>query len=566
MEVTIHPRVKNSKPDFPQIFYGKHLTSGCAEYADGPDGKPYRVFISEDVAKQMDPSFAARPCYVDHVDGETPDAKNKTVQGTVQDEKGNSESKICDGYIIESFFLPVDGSHWVKFLVTSQQGADAIARGWKLSNCYTPLSLGPGGSWHGIEYSREFLAAEYNHCAIVEHPRYTESIILTPEAFKSYCSEKEAELVTMRNSVENVQKIKVEVKFPEGEKSMKKPNLLDMMFGKKNGKIEKIENAAAIGNVEVRMGKNRSASIADLVAKAAVMNDADYEKLMKDSADEDVDMEVENDLEDLKEKNKKKSSIDEDEMENEDELDEDKKNDEKNTPADEKLENEERVDQKEMENEEDEDAKMKALREAQNKKNKMKKNAEKNTPADEKLENEERVDQKEMENDDEDENPLMNVINMDGEDTTVGDLINSHVNLKNKYNALRQKHNDLREEYSDMKNTFGEDDAFENDTDIPKRDEEMQEALGKLENQEKCLENSLERRRNSIAKIIGKMKNSADAVAKREQKKQDGVENFKKIQNAELEAMINSAAGPVTPTETSRSMVERGQKRYGSGN
>jgi DNA anti-recombination protein RmuC len=94
----------------------------------------------------------------------------------------------------------------------------------------------------------------------------------------------------------------------------------------------------------------------------------------------------------------------------------------------------------------------------------------------------------------------------------------------------------------------------------------MQEALGKLENQEKCLENSLERRRNSIAKIIGKMKNSADAVAKREQKKQDGVENFKKIQNAELEAMINSAAGPVTPTETSRSMVERGQKRYGSGN
>jgi hypothetical protein len=181
----------------------------------------------------------------------------------------------------------------------------------------------------------------------------------------------------MRNSVENVQKIKVEVKFPEGEKSMKKPNLLDMMFGKKNGKIEKIENAAAIGNVEVRMGKNRSASIADLVAKAAVMNDADYEKLMKDSADEDVDMEVENDLEDLKEKNKKKSSIDEDEMENEDELDEDKKNDEKNTPADEKLENEERVDQKEMENEEDEDAKMKALREAQNKKNKMKKNAEK---------------------------------------------------------------------------------------------------------------------------------------------------------------------------------------------
>ena len=577
MKLHLHSRIKNSGQDFPSIFYGKHFTAGIAGYTDGPNGEPYNVFISEDVAKAMDPSFATKPIYVDHVDGEQPNEANKTIDGITQDEKGNPETKSADGYIIESFFLPADGAHWVKMLITSAEGMAAIARGWKLSNCYTPESLGPGNDWHGISYQKEFLAAEYNHMAIVQSPRYRESIILTPEEFKNYCSAKEAELVTMRNSMENVHKAKnvVEVKFSQGVAAMKL-NLMDLMFGKKNGKVEKIENANDIGKVVVKLGKNREVTIAELIRNSAKLKDADYVKLMNDEADRpdltnDEDEDMENDLEDIKDKkNKKKSNVDED-------MDDEKKNDER---VDQKeMENEDSED--EMENDEADDAKMKALREKQNrkksaadelddnkenddegmdeKKNKSKKNAEKNTPADEKLEN----DDEDMENDDED-NPLMNEIDMDGEKMNVGDLINSHVELKNKFANMKTKHNELKNAYSEMCNKFGQDDAFENDADIPERDEDMQAALGKLENEEKALETSLANRQNSMTKIISRMKNKAEAIAKREQKKQEGENNFKKIQNAELEAMLNSDKGPTVATETSASMVDRGRQRYGS--
>lgn len=194
------------------------MAPGVAEYRE-PKKEPYRVFIGEETIKNMDPSFAGRPVYVHHVD-------------EVNLEEIEAEA---EGYVVESFFNRADGKHWVKFIVISDEAKSAIKRGWKLSNAYVPKSLASGGLWHGVEYSKEIMNAEYEHLAIVPNPRYEESVILTPEQFKAYCGEKEQELKRLANSVNE-----------KGETSM-------FNFFKKT----KVENSADLGSTSVLLPKSK---------------------------------------------------------------------------------------------------------------------------------------------------------------------------------------------------------------------------------------------------------------------------------------------------------------------
>jgi hypothetical protein len=281
MEISIHKRIKNtSGQKWPALYFGLHMVPGPAEYSDGPGNQPYRIFISPDTAKKMDASFSTCPVYVSHVDDEQPNAKNKTIDGITKDNKGNSETKTADGYVIRSFFNEVDGMHWAEFLVTSEEGVRAIERGDKLSNCYQPLNMGPGGEYHGISYSREFTDAEYKHLAIVSNPRYRESLVFTPSEFKEYNRIKSEELAAMKNSAD-VQKSKPK---PE-EKPM---SLLNKLFARK-AKVEKVENADEIGKITVAIGKNKTTTIAALVKNAEAMGDKDFEKLNDGFDPEDLE-------------------------------------------------------------------------------------------------------------------------------------------------------------------------------------------------------------------------------------------------------------------------------------
>jgi hypothetical protein len=174
--------IKNAK-SLPQVFYGLHMVEGVAEYAE-PEKEAYRILVGESAIKNMDPTFQGKPVYVDHVDEVNLDQ--------IQTE--------ADGYVLDSFYNKLDGKHWVKFIVVSDRGKDAIQRGWKLSNAYFPKSFIAGGLWHGVEYSKEVTSGEYEHLAIVKNPRYEESIILTPDEFKKYNAEKELELTQLSNS------------------------------------------------------------------------------------------------------------------------------------------------------------------------------------------------------------------------------------------------------------------------------------------------------------------------------------------------------------------------------
>lgn len=170
---------------YPRRYFGLHMAEGVAEYNDGKE--PYRIFINEETIKRMDPTFEGRPVYVKHV----AEVDLKNIQAE------------ADGYVVKSFFNKSDGKHWVEFLIVSDRGHDALSKGWKLSNAYLPKLRANPGLWHGVQYSQEVVGGEYEHLAIVANPRYDESIILTPEEFKKYNSDKELALLRIANSKEN---------------------------------------------------------------------------------------------------------------------------------------------------------------------------------------------------------------------------------------------------------------------------------------------------------------------------------------------------------------------------
>lgn len=181
--------IKNSKGN---IFYGVHFYPGVAEYQE-KDGEPYRVFLNEDTLRAMDPTFAGRPIFVEHVEG--------------VDDDIDELRKEADGWVVESFFNSADGKHWVKFIVVSERAEKAIKNGMRLSNAYIPKSFTNGGLWNGVSYSKEITGGEYEHLAIVRNPRYEESVILTPEQYKKYNDDKNVELKRLANSKEGVKEM-----------------------------------------------------------------------------------------------------------------------------------------------------------------------------------------------------------------------------------------------------------------------------------------------------------------------------------------------------------------------
>ena len=175
-------KVENAR-QMPQVYYGLHMSPGVAEYRD-PGKDPYRIMINEKVIRDMDATFTGKPVYVGHV-------------AEVDIDKLQIEA---DGYVTDSFYNKVDGKHWVKFIVVSDKGHQAIRNGWKLSNAYVLKSSTTGGQWHGVDFQKEVTSAEYEHLAIVPDPRYAESIVLTPQQFKQYNENHQLELEKVANS------------------------------------------------------------------------------------------------------------------------------------------------------------------------------------------------------------------------------------------------------------------------------------------------------------------------------------------------------------------------------
>jgi hypothetical protein len=167
------------------IYYGMHFYPGLAQY-NLPSGEDSKILLNESTLRRMDPTFAGRPIFVEHVD---------------QVDKNIDEvRKEADGWVVESFFNDADGKHWVKFVVVSSNAEQAIKNGFALSNAYIPKFNNKEGVWNNIQYDNEVIDGTYEHLAIVKNPRYDESIILTPEEFKKYNEKLKLELNKIANS------------------------------------------------------------------------------------------------------------------------------------------------------------------------------------------------------------------------------------------------------------------------------------------------------------------------------------------------------------------------------
>lgn len=285
-------------------YFGLHFAPGVAQYQYEDGAK--RVFISEATAKQMNSTFEGKPVYIGHVD------------------KIDEQSFLqAHGYVVRSFYNEADGHHWAEFIVTDKQAQEAINKGLRLSNAYFPTDTGAGGEWHGMDYEQEILNAEYEHLAIVDDPRYAESVILTPDEFKKYNEGKKEELYKYLNQKESK---KMKFNIFKKEKLKNQADYEGMVFELPESKVEKtIEELVTLAD-KVESGEMKNEIAMEDVVK---VNEEDvtikelvecYEAKAENETDDDEEVENEVEIE-----IKEEEDDDEEEIENEKDDDDEKK-------------------------------------------------------------------------------------------------------------------------------------------------------------------------------------------------------------------------------------------------
>lgn len=175
--------LKNEK-QLPKTYYARHIKEGLVHYLE--KGKDTLYLVKNDALEKMNKSFKGRPVYVRHVD-------------SVNMDKLREEA---DGYVVRSFYNEFDGAWWTEMLVVSDEGHEAIKKGWAVSNCYSPTEYGNGGVYHDIDYQKEVKNGVYEHLAIVPNPRYEESVIMTEDEFRKFNEDRKQEIIKLKNSKE----------------------------------------------------------------------------------------------------------------------------------------------------------------------------------------------------------------------------------------------------------------------------------------------------------------------------------------------------------------------------
>jgi hypothetical protein len=233
-------KIENAK-QLPKRYFGLHMVEGVAEYKDKASNtdEAFRIFIGETTLKNMNSTFEGKPVYVHHVDYVKLD-----------------EIQNADGYVLKSFYNKTDGKQWAEFIIVSDRGHEAIRMGWTLSNTYVLKNVSGGGDWHGVAYNKEVTEGEYEHLAIVPNPRYQESVIFTPDEFKTYNQNKEIELTKLANSNKTIKGATMKLDF----------------WNKK-----KVENGADFESMSVTLPKSKKE-----VTLISLVNDADSAEMKKD--------------------------------------------------------------------------------------------------------------------------------------------------------------------------------------------------------------------------------------------------------------------------------------------
>lgn len=294
-----------------KIYYCKHIAPGVCGYLEET------IFVGEETLKKMDRSFSGKPIFIDH-----------------REVNPETEKQDAVGYVIESFYLPEDGTHWAKILIIEDSAHNLIKQGWKVSNAYQATGFGVGGEWHNIPYNREVTDAHYTHLALVDNPRYEEAEILTPEEFKKYKEEKKAQIEKLQNSKSS------ETKQGEIKMSWK-------LFKK-----QEVTNSDDISKVMVELSNGTTVSVGEMVN--SVEKDLKEKEAKKNKCNEVLEKTVKVNGEDMKvsdlvkafEKKDKKNEDDEEKAKDEEKKDKKNESEDKEEKEESKNKKNEDVDKR----------------------------------------------------------------------------------------------------------------------------------------------------------------------------------------------------------------------------
>lgn len=242
---------KNAK-QMPKRYFARHMVQGVAGYNDG------KIFVSNDAINSMNKSFEGKPVYAN-------------VHRPVDMEK--LEEEAC-GYVVKSFYNELDGWHWAEILITSDEGHEAVGKGYAVSNAYIPTSFGNGGTFLNVPYEKAVLGGDFTHLAIVAEPRYEEACVMDVEEYKAYCAQKRSELDELQNSKdEKKEGIKKMFKFFRMEKT--------------EVSSEEISNASDLSGISMEVDGNEVA-LDEMVNAVAEMKKKEEED--KEEKENEVDM------------------------------------------------------------------------------------------------------------------------------------------------------------------------------------------------------------------------------------------------------------------------------------
>jgi len=236
-------------PFAPRRYFGLHFRDGIAGGYKAKSGNTINILITEEAINKMRPSYEGKPIFTEN---HVKEVNETNIQNSV-------------GYVVKSFHNTDDGHEWMEFLVTKPEGLTAIKNGWKLSNSFDISDSAGGGYYHGVEYCQTIKNGAYDHVAILQTPRYKESLILNPAEFKDYNKKKREEKEKFQNSIQN---------------STQKTNEVFMPFGLFSR--TKLEESEKLLNACVRLENGSELSINELIAKHTdllkVHNDLTLEK------------------------------------------------------------------------------------------------------------------------------------------------------------------------------------------------------------------------------------------------------------------------------------------------
>ena len=243
-------------------FFVRHIQEGIVSYESGK--KDRVIYLSNTVLNEMDKTFSGKPIYINHIDTET---------------ATEEEAKAQHGVVVKSFYNPADGWHWAEIMV-DETGAGVLRKGWKVSNAHRVTQMGVEGFKNNTHFDNEVLMSEYEHLALTPSPRYEQSIVMTPDEFKTYNEKKIEEIEKLKNSNE--------------DEEMKRANILSALSSLAN----------AIEDVKKELANEEDDKEEEVVVKEKEEEkNADGEEKKPENETEKKEEKVEEKKEEVKEEN-----------------------------------------------------------------------------------------------------------------------------------------------------------------------------------------------------------------------------------------------------------------------